>query len=809
MGQSISAMELRFVRWRNWLRWLGVAALFCVAIPGARAQEPELQGVDQGNYNIRQSVEFGGRITSLSGNLQTYNTFINLQQGPRLLGFTTEMRALDHQGTLIDRLYFSNFGYGGDPNNVSRLRMSKNKWYNFDALFRRDENFWNYSLLANPLNPTTPFANAPTSFTPIISTSPHLFNTRRRMGDYNLQLLPQSKVHFRLGYSRSVADGPSFTTIHQGTEQLLFQNWKTTVNSYRLGVDYQILPRTSISYDQIWSYYKGDTGSSDNNQLFKLANGTPVDLGVSFNAGANQPCGGTFLPPPAAPGTVNPTCSAAFSYSRNGRTRTNAPTEQFSLQSNYFQDIDLSARFNYTGSDMNVFGYNEQFTGREARTNLRNFLGSGPVMGRRVAATADFGATWRITESLSFLDSFHFRNFHNPVEWDSSSCGFFSPSLLTRANIFAAASPLPLICSAPTDGVTGTPAHTTSSGPDIALAVWSRFLKQDEKTNLAELDYQFTQHFGARLGYRYRSRTIADATFASGTFVFFPNNQNNRALPAPFNTMKCSAPNRPDGSCLSSPTAFVDSSEIPIHEHAAVFGFWARPLKNLRISFDTDLMSADNSFTRISPRQTQEYRLRGTYKPANWMNLSASAAIWEGRNNVPQINNLQHNRAYGFSAIFEPNDRFALELGYDYNDVFSQILICYVSSVAPAGVAKCPGQTILNEQLSTYTNKSNYGHLDLMLRPINRFTTHLGANITVTDGNALLIITPQVPKGPLNSKYYQPFGGLEYQFAKSWTGKAYWNYYGYSEENSLVVQDLFAPRNFRAHLVTLSVRYAF
>ena len=34
----------------------------------------------------------------------------------------------------------SNFGYGGDPNDVSRLRVSKNKWYNFDALFRRDEN---------------------------------------------------------------------------------------------------------------------------------------------------------------------------------------------------------------------------------------------------------------------------------------------------------------------------------------------------------------------------------------------------------------------------------------------------------------------------------------------------------------------------------------------------------------------------------------------------------------------------------------------------------------------------------------------
>ncbi len=87
-------------------------------------------------------------------------------------------------------------------------------------------------------------------------------------------------------------------------------------------------------------------------------------------------------------------------------------------------------------------------------------------------------------------------------------------------------------------------------------------------------------------------------------------------------------------------------------------------------------MSADNSFTRISPRQSQEYRLRSTYKPAPWLNLSGSITIWEARNNVPEIDNLQHNRFYGFSASLQPRESLGLELGYDYNDVFSQILIC-------------------------------------------------------------------------------------------------------------------------------------
>ena len=115
-------------------RWSGQKAskcLFAVALlafslPPVRAQQDEEQkGIEQGNYNVKQSIEFGGRFTNISGNSQVYNSFVNLQQGPRLLGFTTEMNSLNHHGTLFDRLYFSNFGYGGDPIDFSRLRASK------------------------------------------------------------------------------------------------------------------------------------------------------------------------------------------------------------------------------------------------------------------------------------------------------------------------------------------------------------------------------------------------------------------------------------------------------------------------------------------------------------------------------------------------------------------------------------------------------------------------------------------------------------------------------------------------------------
>src|SRR5207245_7370933 len=95
---------------------------------------------------------------------------------------------------------------------------------------------------------------------------------------------------------------------------------------------------------------------------------------------------------------------------------------------------------------------------------------------------------------------------------------------------------------------------------------------------------------------------------------------------------------------------------ISIHEHGGLFGIWARPTTNFRINFDIELMSADNSFTRISPRQSQDYRVRSRYKVTDWLNLNGSLRIFEASDNVAGTDNLQHDRVHGISAIMQPND---------------------------------------------------------------------------------------------------------------------------------------------------------
>ncbi|MFZ0739712.1 MAG: hypothetical protein WAM96_21635, partial [Candidatus Acidiferrales bacterium] len=142
--------------------------IFTVALflsPAARAQDnsDESKGINSGEYNIHSSIEFGYRASEINGNMDTYDTFENLGSGVRLFDYTLDMRSIDHNGFLFDNLNFSNFGYGGDPNDVTRLHIEKNKWYDFRLLFRRDKNFWDYNLWANPLNPAG--LNGPGSLT--------------------------------------------------------------------------------------------------------------------------------------------------------------------------------------------------------------------------------------------------------------------------------------------------------------------------------------------------------------------------------------------------------------------------------------------------------------------------------------------------------------------------------------------------------------------------------------------------------------------------------------------------------------------
>ena len=788
----------------------------------ARAQQTdEEKGIDQGNYNIKQSIEFGGRFTNIVGDQQAYDTMVNLQQGPRLLNFTTEMRSLDHHGTFFDRFYFSNFGYGGDPNVVSTLRISKNKWYAFDAMFRHDENFWDYSVLANPFNPAPPPANAPPNFNPIVNApstvlntqviamSPHYFNTRRNMQNYNLLVLPDSKIRFRVGYYYNTNKGPAYDVIHEGTDQFLFQNLSATLAQYHFGVDFRFLPHTNISYDQTWSYYKTDPGTIDNNQQFSVGVGfPPVDLGASWNG---PPCNPAFQPG----GIVVSTCNAFYDYQSHWRSRNNAPTEQISIQSNPISALQIAGKFTYTGSDFHIYDYQQSFDGR-ARNNLASYAELGPTQGRHVASYGDFGATWQITHDFSLVESFHYGNWNEPAQYASTQCSFFSTSLVVPASVFAPTATLPSSsCPTPSNAVPGTPPHASGSAPDILVNLDSNFLKQKTISNLIEGQIQISPKAGAYFGYRYTRRVIADNFFNTQNAIYFPSNaaRGNCALVGGVLPDGCTQ--NADGSIsfVTPGATFQPATETDINANSGVLGLWWKPITHLTVNLDADLGSADNTFTRLSPRNYQQFRAKAQYRASAWLNFTGYFTTTDGQNPVANVNGAEHNRNAGFSLSLTPSEKLSAQIGYNYNNIHSELFVCFTSSEAPTNLPACPDVSGLLQQFSPYTSRVNTGFLDVIWSPINRLTLEVGANLSGVTGNELYFNTLSPiatdPAGPLNSNWYQPYGSVGYHFAKHWTGRARWDYYGYHEDSNGSYQDLYAPRNFHGNLVTLSVRFGF
>ena len=237
------------------------AIVFIVGIfagPAAMAQDttpPPSPGDNvRFGYTIHQSIDLGGHIVTQSGSGAMYDTLVNIQSGPRILDSSFQMIAVNPAHALLfDRLSSSSFGYGGDPINGTFMNVSKGRIYKFQGSFRRDRQYFDYDLLANPLIPPTS-----TPFVPSLD-SPHLYNTVRRMTDVNLTLAPLSKISPRFGYFQNINQGPTNSTVHFSADALLIQNWRVSTDVWNAGIDWKPLAQTSVSFDEFITRYKGNT----------------------------------------------------------------------------------------------------------------------------------------------------------------------------------------------------------------------------------------------------------------------------------------------------------------------------------------------------------------------------------------------------------------------------------------------------------------------------------------------------------------------------------------------------------------------
>ncbi|HTT19957.1 MAG TPA: hypothetical protein VMG82_13485 [Candidatus Sulfotelmatobacter sp.] len=715
------------------------------------------EGWEGGGYAIHQSVEFGYRVSDVTGSQQMYNTLVNLRTGPRLLDQSLSMQSKNHDTPLFDNLFLNSFGWGGDPNNALRFRVDKNRWYGFRSAFRRDQTDFDYNLLANPLNPATSSPNIP------VTASPHLFATRRRISDFDLTLFPQSIFDVRLGYSHNNMTGPSYSSVHEGTDALLFQDWNTTLDSYRFGADLKIFTHTVLSYDQFFDYYRGDTTwqlAPFAQALLPGGAGT-VELGLPINTVNKNPCG---INPPAtslidATGTLtNLTCNSFLDYSRSNRIRTSSPTERVSLHTTDLARLELNASYAYSSADMSA-PFNEFFngfqSGRNGSPNTRQSLVTdtpGTTTGAtRISNVADFSLTVHLTKHLRLVDTFRLWDYRIPEralfseqDWTCTSCTLLTP-------------------------ISGT--TTTGPAPSTTDAL---SFNQDWKRNEIDLVWDAAKHFGGRVGFRYGDREFHHVLdFTTG-----------------------------------------DEDRITVHEYTPVFTFWARPMQSLRFNFDWEHTNNDDTIVRIGPRKEDKYRVQANYTPVSWAVLGTSVNLWDASNADTLINYHGHNRNYGFTANLNPRQRIGFDLAYNYNDYQQNTFICFNNSdtslvvVANAGSCTANGYSDSGNPLLTngiYTSRTHYGMGSVTVRPVSRVSMLAGYSITSVGGE-----TPQLnslqPFGSLQYNYHQPLANVIVDIGHHISWKGSWNYYQYGEKSFVGPTD---PRYFHANNATFSLLWGF
>jgi hypothetical protein len=810
--------------------------LVLICVQGARAQNPEMpdQGPQQptegagktsGNYTTQQTVEFGYRDSMINGNRTNYNMFQDYATGWRLFDYDLSIHSANHQGLLFDDLTFDNFGYGGDPVSVSRLRVDKNKWYDFRASFRRDDYLFNYNLLGNPLNTTT----FPTPIA--ITSSPNASQYVRHMQDYDLLLLPESRLRFRLGYSRISTNAPG-STGYEPTSAVVGSDIMGTSNEYRMGVDYRGLPRTTLSFDELLNYTRVNTSLADQNFAFQLANGTPVDLGAVFQG--TTPCARPITNPATIPPTVTSNCSGILSYSLVDAPRAKFPVERFSFQSGYFKNLEMSGSAAYSDSSNIMTDLNELFNGWVSRTVTRVSSTAGPAEAKRVVADANWAGEYHITDKLSLRDEFYYHNWRIPSSWATAEANLFATPVALGSPLagltlpISPATPANFASICPTKPYNGAscPQHNASSGPDIEDEAVSQFLGQDLKSNLLEAKYDFTNRVSGYLGYFYETRTIDDfsATFDTDE-MYFPGGATataandflaaradcalvGGALPADCSLNPATGVITEIGPEATNNTA---RNYYHIRENAAEFGVAARVKDNLRINADFMAGYNDNSFTRISPRQLQSYKVRATYEPKPWANVTASVDINENRDNVYTVNNIEHARTYSVNTALSPRTDFTVDLGYGYMDVYTQTEICFPDS-SPLFTQPCPVAASPSPlgSLSFYTSRDNYAYADVMFKPHKRVTALLGYSGSIVRGSTTFL-NPLSPTGTLDFNYLMPYASLTFDIYKGVSYRTAWNYYGYQNygiNNPLGLVPL-PSENFNGNNVTFVLRYAF
>jgi len=827
------------------------ASIAAAQTPAAPVPAPDTHISAPDGYTSHQTVDLGGRMTNATGSGAMYDTLVNMQSGPRVLGETFEMRALPgKKNTFVDTLSAIGSGFGGDPYNFTKLDFSKGKIYEFSGLFRRDRQYFDYDLLGNPNIPggqSIPIGptGAPTgSFAwPQVEQSPVLFNTVRRMTDTNLTIFPLSKVTYRAGYSQNIFQGPSRSPSgyqFAKYDAILDEYQRNSTDDFTAGLDWKPLQNTKLTFEEQIDHYKADSyfTMAPSDFIAQEADGTKVALDdydsqtpyPSSACNANSIGTTPIFSAPQTPGglpVINAACAVVTSYLRSQPTRILYPTEIFRMQSSSIKNISMNGDFRYTNANMNLPNYYDGYQGLNGTTRSLTYTANAKA--HRAVVAADYGIVWQASKTFSLSDQLDFSSVHQP--------GTATMTSVTTLSTPATAGNETINYAGALTTTTGAPGTSTIEGSGAVGTPLPAYFGQSFLTNNLTGTWDASSRATLSLTYRHETHIIGQGV---------PHN-------------------------VALAVGATSNGTVTIHEDGGIINAALRPTANWNINGTIEVLYADNAFTPVGPRQTQHYRMHTMYRPKPWATISGAFNDLERHNNTNNnqsavaagddpyegpINHVDHSRVVSLGAVLSPNEHYGLDFNYAYSDVYTATNICYDNGASPTlpGTASTNSSGAPNVCLGVYTRGSTtqladwhardfmdaptqYGSVALTISPVTKIHSNIGYRISSVNGNQFFNDARAV-NGSLQSAYQSPFVNLAWTIHPGLIWKAEYNFYGYGEggpsgpqncststsTTSAVVPctslpyptgltespaGLTAPRNFHANNVLLAVHYEF
>jgi hypothetical protein len=770
------------------------AAIFLMtaSIAVAQAPAPDAQPASvPSGYTVHQSVDLGGRISGVSGSQAMYDTLVNVQSGPRILGETFEMRALPGaKNTLFDSLSASGSGFGGDPYDFARIAFHKGNAYDFSGLFRRDRQYFDYDLLGNPNIPSGqsipigPTASPTGSLAwPQLENSSFLYNTVRRMTDTNLTAAPLSKLSWRVGYSQDVFEGPSLSPsgyqVASSYDVLLEEYQRNSTDSFMGAADWKPVPLTRLTLEEEIEHYKADSyftmdpayltvQEPDGTKAALLAN---YDALTPYSASAcNANSVGTvpvLSPSPTPNGlpVINPACAVMTSYLRTEPTRFFFPTEIFRFQSSSIRNVSMNGDARYTDAKMNLPAYYENFQGLNKTT--RELTYQGDASAKREVVAADYGIVWQAAQKFSLSDQFDYSTEHQPGTASMNSVTTLSTPATAGNETINYAGGL-------TTTLAAGGASTFEGSPTVGVPL-AGYLGQRYLTNNATATWDGWSRATLSLTYRYQTHTIAEGMFHTTPLA----------------------------------VGAIYSGTVLIDQNGGIFNVALRPTSNWDLNGSVEMLYADNVFTPVAPRQLQHYRVHTLYRAKSWATISGAYNDMELHNNTNNnqaavaakdvtyagpLDHVAHSRIASMGGQLLPNEHYGFDFNYAFSDVYTSTNICYdaaasatqAGAATPSGTA-CPGATVRGATYYEFGPAKDFidaptqsGSAALRISPSSSVKGAVGYRINSVDGSRFYN-DPRDVAGSLVSRYQSPFASVAYTVHPGWTWKAEYNYYSYAE----------------------------